>query len=158
RGIPEIGADLPLPDALADLFAARVAGLAEPMRRALLAVALDPRLSRSELETLVDPLAVEDAIASGILAAEGSRLRPSHPRLGAAAARGPRARGRRDVPLELAAPVAAPPLRARHLALATSAPDEALAAEVAAASALAAERGSIQDAAELAAHALRLTP
>src|SRR5439155_13576860 len=38
RGPPEIGAELPVPDVVEDLFGARVTGLSRPVRRLLLAV------------------------------------------------------------------------------------------------------------------------
>ena len=49
-------------------------------------------------------------------------------------------------------------MRTRHLALATSEPDATLATTVASAASDAAARGAVQAAAELAEHALRLTP
>jgi DNA-binding CsgD family transcriptional regulator len=158
RGLPAYGAALPVPELLEDLFGARVSGLSAPMRRVLLAVALSAGLSQDELGAAVEPFAVEDALAAGLLVVERSRVRPSHPLLAAAAARRSSARERRDLHLTLASAVADQTLRARHLALAAAAPDEELAADVAAAAAVAAKRQPIQDAIELAAHALRLTP
>ena len=58
----------------------------------------------------------------------------------------------------IAAIVADPVMRARHLALATDKPDAAVAAALDDASALAAARGASASAAELAEAALRLTP
>ena len=158
KGLPEIGADLPLPEMLQEVFGARVAGLAGPMRRVLLAVALSPGLTRSALDAVADRVAVDDALGTGLLVAERSRLRSSHPLLGAAARRQSTARERRELHHDLAAVVTDPTLRARHLALAANSRDGALANTIAAAAADASERGAIHDAAELAAHALRLTP
>ncbi len=157
RGVPEIGAALPVPDALDDLFAARVASVPPPERRALLALALDASLSRAELASVVDQAALDDAIASGLLLVDGSRLRPSHPLLAAAARRASSPGERRGLHAELAEVVADESLRARHLALAAAAPDPELAATVAIAAVEASERGAVQDAVELAGHALRLT-
>lgn len=157
RGIPAIGAELPLPDLLDDLFTARVDALSTPVRSVLLAIALSAGLSRAELAAVVDPLALEDAQASGLFVVERSRLRPSHPLLAASVVRGSSARERRDLHLRLADAVADPTLRARHLALATAAPDAELAARLATAARVASERGAVEDAVELAAHALRLT-
>src|SRR5262249_22301412 len=85
RGAPEIGAGLPVPEVLGDLFGARVAALPPGMRRALLAVALSGGLSGQELAAVTDPLAVEDAAASGVLVVDGARVRAAHPLLAAAA-------------------------------------------------------------------------
>jgi AAA ATPase domain len=102
RGTPEIGDELPLPDLVDDLFAERIAGLAGPVRLALLAVALAGSLTRRQLVTIADPLAVEDAAASGLLVVDGSRVRASHPLLAAAARRHSSAAERRALHLELA--------------------------------------------------------
>jgi DNA-binding CsgD family transcriptional regulator len=157
-GTPEIGAELPVPELVDDLFGARVRGLPGPMQRALLAVSLSAGLTRPEFASFVDPLAIEDGVSSGLLVVEPTRVRASHPLLAAAARQGASARERRAMHLELASAVSDPILRARHLAMATPSYDGDLASTVAAASQLAIERGAIQDAEELAAHALRLTP
>src|SRR5262249_8356905 len=68
------------------------------------------------------------------------------------------ARERRELHLALAVTVSDQVLRARHGALAAHLPDAGLAEQVWAAAAWAASRGAVQDAAELAAHAVRLTP
>jgi DNA-binding NarL/FixJ family response regulator len=156
-GLPEIGAGLPVPAVLGELFGARVRALSPPVRRVLLAVALSTGLSGEELAAVTDPLAVEDAEVTGVLAAEGTRVRASHPLLAAAAAGQSTAAERRAVHSALSVAVRDPVLRARHRALAASAPDAGLAREVSAAAAQAAARGAVHDAAELAGHALRLT-
>ena len=158
HGVSEIGADLPLPDLLDEVFGARISGLSGAVRRVLLAVALSPRLTRSALDTVADPLAVDDALASGLVVDEGSQFRASHPLIAAAARRQSTAPERRELHRELAAALADPTLRARHMALAATSPDSALAATLAAAAADASERAAIDDAVELAVHALRLTP
>ncbi|HEV8065023.1 MAG TPA: LuxR family transcriptional regulator [Acidimicrobiales bacterium] len=157
-GMPEIGAELPVPRVVEDIFGPRVRDLPGPLRRAMLAVALDAGLSQSELSTIVDPLAVEDAIASGLLVVERSRLRPAHPMLAASARQQASARERRDLHLDLASAVGDATVAARHLGLATVGPDAERARVVSEAAELAARRAAIQDAEELGAHALRLTP
>jgi DNA-binding CsgD family transcriptional regulator len=157
RGLPEIGAGLPVPERLGELFGARVAALPAQVRRALLAVALSAGLTRQELVAVTDPAVVEDGQAAGVLVAEGGRVRAVHPLLAAAAAGGSTAAGRRDLHAALGAAVSDPVLAARHRALAVTGPDAGLAAEVAAAAAVAAARGTVADAAELARQALRLT-
>jgi DNA-binding CsgD family transcriptional regulator len=158
HGVPEIGAELPLPGPLEDLFGTRVSNLGGPVRRVLLAVALSGGLRPAVLAALVGSGALEDALAEGLVVADGSGLRPSHPLLAAAVKRRSSAEERRDLHRELAREVADPTLRARHLALATSAADAELAADIAAAAVLASGRGAAEDAVELARHALRLTP
>jgi len=157
RGLPEVGAALPVPEVLEELFGARVEALAPEVRRALLVVALSAGLSGEELGRVVDPLANEDARASGVLIAEETRVRASHPLLAAAAARRSRARERRELHLALAEAVSDRLLRARHLAIAATPPDAGLAGELSAA-ADATRAGAVHDAIELARHALRLTP
>ena len=157
-GLPEIGGEMPVPDLVEDIFGPRVQGLPDVARRALLAVALSAGLSRSELSTIVDPLAVDDGISSGLLLVERSRVRPAHPMLAAAAMSHSSARERQDLHLQLASVIDDATLRARHLAIATVTTDAGVAGIVAEAAELAARRGAVQEAEELGAHALRLTP
>jgi DNA-binding NarL/FixJ family response regulator len=158
RGLPEVGAALPVPEVLDELFGARIAALAPEMRRALLAVALSAGVREEELGRVVDALVIEDAQAAGMLIVEGSRVRASHPLLAAAARAHSSARDRRDLHLALARAVSDPVLCARHRALAANGPDPELAGELATAADRSAARGALEDAAELAGHALRLTP
>jgi DNA-binding CsgD family transcriptional regulator len=157
-GTPEVGAELPVPHVVEDVFGPRVRELSDAVRRALLALALSAGLTRSELAQVADPLAIEDAIAAGLLSVDRSRLRPAHPMLAAATRQLSSARERRDLHLELASVVDDPTLRARHLAIATVVPSADTATVVAQAADLALRRGAVQDAQELGAHALRLTP
>lgn len=157
RGMPEIGEDIPVPDAVEDMLGTRVARLSGPVRRLLLAVALCGEPRTAELAAIGDPCAVEDAVDAGLLLVDGARVRASHPLLAAAAKKRSRPRERRELHLALAGAVADGELRALHLALATVRPDEALAAAVAAAADAASARGARPDAVRLAEHALRLT-
>jgi len=157
-GMPDVGAELPVPHLVEDIFGPRVRELPGAERQALLAVALSAGLSLSELSKIVEPLALEDAITTGLLFVERSRVRPAHPMLAAAARQMSSARERRDLHVQLASVVEDPTLRARHLAIATTATSPDLAKVVAEAADLAARRGAVQDAEELGAHALRLTP
>jgi DNA-binding CsgD family transcriptional regulator len=158
RGTPEIGADLPVPELVDDLFGERIAALDRPVRRALLAVSLSGGLARLQLATLVDPLALEDAVASGLLVVDGPRVRVSHPLLAAASSKQSTAEERRELHLNLARAAGDAPLRAQHLALAAETPDAELATSVAEAAAEAISRGAAHDAIELAEQAFRLTP
>lgn len=159
RGPPELGHDIPVPDTVEDLLGTRVARLPLGPRRLLLAVALGGAdLRAAQLASIVDSAALDEAVDAGVLVIDGDRVRPSHPLLAAAAKRRSRAAARRELHLELAGVVTDEELRALHLALATELPDGELAAQVAAAAAGASARGAWQRAAELAEHALRLTP
>jgi DNA-binding CsgD family transcriptional regulator len=128
------------------------------VRRALLAVALSAGLSREELAAVVDPLAIEDARATGVLIVDGTRVRASHPLLAAAASAHSNAKERRELHLALAEAVSDGILSARHLALAATPPDAELAGELSAAAAQATRLGALHDAIELARQALRFTP
>jgi DNA-binding CsgD family transcriptional regulator/tetratricopeptide (TPR) repeat protein len=157
-GMPEAGVDLPLPDLADDVFGPLVESLPPGQREVLLAMALSPRLSRDELSRVIDILDLEDAIAADLVVRERTRLRPAHPLLAAAIRRHAGTRECQSLHLRLAEATDDPIMRARHLALATTHPSAELAAAAAHAAQLAMERGAVQDAEELAAHALRLTP
>jgi DNA-binding CsgD family transcriptional regulator len=158
RGTPELGAELPDPDLIDDPFGARIDGLTEPVRRTLLALALSGSLNRLQLAQLADPLALEDAVSSGLVTVDGGRVRVSHPLLAAAARRHSSAEERRTLHLDLARTAGDETLRARHLALAATKPDAALAATIAAVASGTIARGAAHDAVELAEHGVRLTP
>jgi DNA-binding CsgD family transcriptional regulator/tetratricopeptide (TPR) repeat protein len=156
--LPAIGEELPVPDAVEHLLGERVVRLSGDSRRLLLAVALGGDLREGQAVALADLDALDEAVQAGMLVADGDRVRPAHPLLAAAAAKHSGARERRELHLALADVVEDDELRARHLALAARAPDEALAKLVAGAAAGAAARGAVHDAAVLGKHALRLTP
>ena len=158
RGTPEIGAELPIPKFVDDVFGPRIQGLSESTRRALLAVALSPALSRLELAAVVDPLAIDDAVRDGLLILDGARVRVSHPLLAAAAKKHSVIAERRGLHLALAEAVDGPALRVQHLALSSSGVDVDIATTVSAAGADALSRGATHEAVELAEQALRLTP
>ncbi len=157
HGPLEIGEEIPLPDSIEDLLGTRVAALPDPVRRLLLAVALSADLRQSQLATIGDPVALDNAVAAGLLLVDGDRVRPSHPLLSAAARKRSHAHERRELHIALAGTVTDEELRALHLALATELPDDELAAAVAAAAAGASARGAAPEAVVLAEHALRLT-
>ena len=157
QGPPAAGEEMPVPDSIEELLGTRVARLAAPLRRLLLAVALSGDLRVPQLAAIGDPAAVDDAVNAGLLVVEGDDVRPSHPLLAAAAKQRSTVRERRELHLELARVIADEELRAFHLALATERPDGELAATVADAAAAAALRGAAHEAVVLAEHALRLT-
>lgn len=158
RGVPEIGEELLVPEAVEDLLGARVAGLPEPVRRLVLAVALSTDLRVSQLGAVSEPDALDEALDAGVLRVDGDRVRLVHPLLAAAALRRSRSVERRELHRELAGAFTDAGRRARHLALATPGTDREVAATVSAAAAAAAARGAAEDAVELSEHALRLTP
>lgn len=157
-GLPEFGEDIPVPAGVEDMLGTRVASLAAPVRRLLVAVALSADLRTAELAAVGNAAALEDAVDSGLLLVEGDRVRASHPLLAAAAKNCSRPREQRELHLALAGAVADEGLRAIHLALATERADGRLAATIAVAAAGASARGARQQAVQLAEHALRLTP
>ncbi len=158
RGYPAIGEELPHVGNVEELLGVRVAGLSKPVRKVLLAVALNGELRTSQLDALTDRAAADEALDAGLVLIDGDRVRASHPLVSAAAREGSGVGERRALHLALAAAAEDGTLRARHLALAAERPDASLAASVAAAAARALGRGAITDAVELAEHALRLTP
>ena len=153
-----LGGDLPVPDHVDDLLGLRVADLDLAAGRVLLALALDPDLRVAQLVELAGPAALDGAVDAGVVAVDGERVRAAHPLLAAVAKRNASDGARRDMHERVAELVVDEPRRALHLALATLVPDEELAERIATAADLAAARGAIRLAADLAAHALRLTP
>jgi DNA-binding CsgD family transcriptional regulator len=158
REPPQIGEQIPVPDRIEDLLGTRIEGLSPPVRRVLLALALSSDLHVAQLAAIADAGTLDEAIDAGLVLVDADRVRPSHPLLTSAAVAGSKPSEQRALHLELARVAADRRLRVRHLALATPQPDAALAAEVAAAAADAAQRGAAVEAALLAEHALRLTP
>jgi DNA-binding CsgD family transcriptional regulator len=158
RGMPRIGDDLPVPEAVEDLLGTRIGRLPASTRKLLLSLALDADLDVSQLAKIVGVKTVEDAVHSGLALVDGDRVRASHPLLAAAARTRARPSARRELHRKLAGVVADEELRTRHLALATDDPDPELASTVARMAARAGARGARDAAVELGEHALRLTP
>jgi hypothetical protein len=119
RGVPALGQDLPVPDTVEELLGKRVSRLAGPVRTLLLAVALGGDLDWHQLASLAGPGAVKDALAAGVVVADGERARAAHPLLAAAARKHSDSAECRACHLELAEVVAEGDRRARHLALGT---------------------------------------
>jgi DNA-binding CsgD family transcriptional regulator len=143
---------LPVPEALDELIRGRLSGLPPETRTALALTAAVGTPSTSLLERAgIAPEALAPAFAAGVIARERGAIRFTHPLL-ASAVYDESLHGR------LAQVVDDPLARARHLALAASAPDAEVAAVLEDAALTAAERGAAAVAAELAEQALRLTP
>lgn len=157
-GVPALGGELPVPERVDELLGTRVAALPEAPRRVLTIVALSPDLRLGQLLQVVDEHALDEAVAAGVLHVEGDHVRAAHPLIAAAAVRDCPPDERRALHRLVAETGIDSELRIRHLALAATEPDAALAEAVAAAATSAARRGAAPAAAELAEHALRLTP
>ncbi len=149
---------LPVPETLEELLRARFAGLPPSTREALALASALGTASESLLERAgVAPAALEPAVAAHVIERTEGTIRFTHPLLASVLYRelGP---DRPRVHRAIAQVVDDPLLRARHLALATETPDAGLAASLEEAAAVALGRGASAAAAELAEHAVRLTP
>jgi DNA-binding CsgD family transcriptional regulator len=158
----EVDADplepLPVPETLDELLRARLAGLPAATREALaLASALGtPSEALLEQAGIVRD-ALEPAAAAHVIERENGTVRFTHPLL-SSVLYGDLGEQGRSVHRRIAAIVDDPIDRARHLALSAEAPDAEVAAVLDDAATLAVERGVSAAAAELAEHAVRLTP
>ena len=150
---------LPVPESLEGVTRERLAGLGDETRSALAVVAAGGRMPPGLLRAAgVADEALEPAFAARVLEGRRGVVTFTHPLLASGLygdltpAERERAHG------VLAGLVAEPLARARHLALATAAPDAEVAAAVEDAAAVAAGQAANVAAAELATHAVRLTP
>ena len=150
-------AEIPLPDSVEEIVGGRVAQLASGVRTVLLATALSDDLRVAMLSAVAGSDAVEDALHAGVLVLDGERVRAAHPLLAAVASKRSSVRERRELHRALAGAMEEGPLRALHLALASTGVDEDLAAKLVDGAHEASARGGRQQAVELARHALRLT-
>ena len=101
---------------------------------------------------------LESAVQAGVIELRGDVISFTHPLLASIPFSDAPPRVRRAVHRRLAAVVAEPEERARHLALSAESPDAHVAAELEAAATRACSRGAVAAAAELAEQAFRLTP
>ena len=150
--------EIPLPDSVEEIVGGRVGQLAAGVRTALLTTALSDDLGVAKLSAVAGSDAVDDALHAGVLVVDGERVRAAHPLLAAVARKRSRVRERRELHRVLAGVMDDGPLRALHLALASTGADEDLAGELVAGAREASARGERQQTVELARHALRLTP
>jgi DNA-binding CsgD family transcriptional regulator len=150
---------LPLPYTLEALLRARLDRLPGGTRDALALVACAGRPTVARLRRAgIGEDDLEPALAAHVLERRGEHLRFAHPLLATALDRGLRPSERRRIHRLLAGVVEEQLSRARHLALAAESADAATAAQLEEAAAVAKARGVPIAAAELAEHALRLTP
>jgi DNA-binding CsgD family transcriptional regulator len=155
RGVPRAGQALPVPDDHRDLTLLRLRRLPQVTRDLLAAVAAMPSASASDL----DLAALAPAELAGIVAVRSDgRVEFTHPLFGSALYSSLPEVVRRGVHAQLAERTASPEERAWHLALAVGGPDDATAAELDRAAAVASARGAADVAVELMELACQLTP
>ena len=149
---------LPVPETLEALVRARLEGLPEPTRDALLVAAALGRATPAVLRAAgVHEGALDAATDARVIEVDGT-IRFTHPLLASVLYFGAPARERRRAHARLAEAVHDPVVRARHLALATDEPDRETAVALERAAEHASALGAAVAAAELHDHALRLTP
>lgn len=154
---------LPVPASIGGLVTARIRGLPAQSREALLAAALLAAPSRSLVLAAtsgrpVDSSRALDTAEHAGLITVGSSVRFVHPIVAAAVQSSASGPARRAMHLRLASVVTDLEQRARHLAMGTPGPDEAIAGVLSAAADHAGARGAPDEAAELADMARGLTP
>ena len=157
------GSALPVPRDLEELLRARIDDLPVSSRSALLvaSVSSQPTPDLVAAATGLD-LATHDALAAaehaGVIEIQAGEVRFTHPLLASTVYAGASPLERRVAHRALADRATDPEERARHLALASEAPDASIAEALDDAARLARARGAPDSAAELAALARELTP
>ena len=163
-GIPPGPRDtLDVPDSLLRLVSRRVTRLPRRTRDVLLvcALATDPVLpvisaaARQPATAFAD---LQAGIQAGLLANVRGSIAFVHPLMRSVVIEQAQAADRRGAHRRLAAIVRGPEARARHLAMGTEGPDEAVAGELEAAAQMAAHRGACDTAGDLAELAVTFTP
>ncbi len=159
-GIRMDGANLVLPESLSSLVKERLRALPTPVLDTLAAVAAVAAPSVMLLEPLAPALVehIELAERQGVVELDGDRIHFTHPLLAPACYAAMPLHRRRRLHRRLAELDLDLEEQARHLAVATTAPDEQIAAALDAAATHARSRGAAQAAAELAERAVALTP
>lgn len=149
---------LPIPETLEELVRARISGLPASAREALALAAAVGTTSEALLERAgVTAEALDPAVVAHVIERENGTIRFTHPLLSSVLYRD-LGEERRNVHERIAGVVEDPLLHARHLALSKDAPDADVARVLDDAARLASDRGASAVAAEIAEHALRLTP
>ena len=150
---------LPVPERLEELVNGRLERFTGTTRDALVLVSAHPRLTSPQLDAAgVDREALEPALREHVIELAEGGVGFTHPLLASALYQSLSDGERQRAHAALAELVDDPVDGARHLALATDAPDAAIAATLESAAAVAHARGAPIVAAELGEHALRLTP
>jgi DNA-binding CsgD family transcriptional regulator len=152
---------LAVPSTLSDLLGVRLARLPSSVRHVLLAASALGHPTVQVVTQAVEHAGtkqLERAAGAGVITLREGVVRFAHPLLASAVYSDASSDERSAVHARLAALVADPDERARHLALGTDQPDEAVAAAIESAASRAARRGATETAAVLMEHAARLTP
>jgi DNA-binding CsgD family transcriptional regulator len=160
-GPPAPGDPFPAPGSLVDLVARRVADLVPGDREVLLSVATlaAPTVALVSAAIGTDPRpALEHARAAGILDAGDDPLRFVHPLYAQCVLRIVGDEARRAMHGRIATVVTELEERARHLALASTPPDEAVAGALESGASVARAHGALRSAAALLDEARRFTP
>ena len=155
------GEGLPIPSDLDELLHARLDGLGAEAFEVACAVAALAEPTEPVVEAAVgsrSEAGLAEALAARIIELDGERLRFTHPLLGSAVAARQTAARRRTLHARLAEIAPTAEACARHLALASVEPNGEIAAILEDEAGRAQARGASAAAAELAEHAVRLTP
>lgn len=146
-----------VPESLGELLRLRLDALSAEGRDAVLLAAASTQPTTALVERAAPGTSgLEEAVRASVLQADGDRLRFAHPLFASVAYGSATPWSRRDAHRRLAE-AAEGEERARHLALATEEPDEAVAAELEEAAGAAAARGAPETAATLLERAAALT-
>jgi len=152
-----------VPDVLRRLIGERIGALRPQTRDVLLVATLAnaPSVART-MAAALDPAsargAIYDAVDAGLVSVAGDAISFAHPMIRAVIAEAASPAERRHAHLRSAEGALSREERARHLALGSEGPDEAVAAEIEQAAVVAAGRGAPETAAGLAALSVELTP
>lgn len=150
---------LVVPPTLERLVRARLTSLDPAVRRALLLLATHGRFPVAQLERVgLAGDALGPAWEAGLIEDDVGTIRFSHPMLPSLLYQDAAARERRRAHRELAEIITDPVQHAYHVALGADGPDAGDSAGLEAAARIALDRGAPLAAADLAAHAARLTP
>jgi DNA-binding CsgD family transcriptional regulator len=156
------GEPLPVPGTLRALLGVRLADLAPETHGVTLAASALARptvaLVEASLRSVDPSAALAAAVDAGLLELDRDRVRFAHPLIASVVYADADAAERRALHARIAEVVEEPEERARHLALATDAPDEDVAASLDEAARSVRARGAPGEAAELYEEARRLTP
>ncbi|HEU5211735.1 MAG TPA: AAA family ATPase [Gaiellaceae bacterium] len=149
---------LPVPETVEEVVGARISALPAAVRDALAVAAAVGTASESLLQRAgVATGALDAAVAARVVERENGMIRFTHPLL-SSVLYDDLGEERRAVHARIAKAAEEPVLRARHRALSTATPDAEIAHLLDDAATLASDRGAPAATAELAEHALRLTP
>jgi DNA-binding CsgD family transcriptional regulator len=149
---------LPVPETVEEVVGARISALPAAVREALALAAAVGTAAESLLKRAgVATDALDAAVAARVIERENGMIRFTHPLL-SSVLYDDLGEERRAVHARIAEVVEEPVFRARHLALSTDRPDADVARLLDEAATLASDRGAPAATAELAEHALRLTP